>query len=720
MFTTLGLFGRVPCPEQDRCYLPNCLFHHRPRAGNYGASKTSQGSTSVAKSTTDVADDHADEPLVKRRKIEITADSSQHQSTSTPKTTDTMAATALLFSAPTPVSPPPLRARPPPTAPPPPAIPNPLYLWPDGLPTKFARNTPPQTPANETSSTAVNAPPKTLAPESSNRAINTPSKTLATETSNSAINTPLKTLAKETLNPRYLPSPPAKHDLRLALLKKFHEQLVRLNSENEKLGNWSFTEGMMTEQELITMALDEEQKVAMENRSIYSNVFRNRIVVFMKMQQSAWLTAVATWKGHRYGEEVKRPKSREIVDTGLSPAQELVMLLRLIANVNDLPKLGYVMVPPTAHDIDETLRGLEAARGWEECDRCKTRFQVFPGRREDGQLSSGGACTHHWGKPYMPRDTGETEKRFGCCQEPLSMSVGCATAERHVFKAGEVKRMAAVLQFEETPPNANVPVNRAVCLDCEMCYTVYGMELVRVTVTAWQTGEEMLDVLVRPMGEILDLNTRFSGITTKQLADARPYHASETTTNGGKTKTKTSSSTLQIVESPAAARKLVCSFISPQTPIIGHALENDMGALRLIHRTLVDTCLLFPHHKGLPLRNSLKNLARRHLDWEIQMTGKTATGNHLGHDSKEDANAAGELVRWLVGSEWRKLKRRSWSWDDQGNLIPSKNPFEGGSARVTTTRPSSSSGGGGGGVVITPGGPKGGGNKPGQELPAKI
>ncbi len=296
------------------------------------------------------------------------------------------------------------------------------------------------------------------------------------------------------------------------------------------------------------------------------------------------------------------------------------------------------------------------------------------------------------------------------------MRAGCATAERHVFKAGEVKRMAAVLQFEETPSNADVPAGRAVCLDCEMCYTVFGMELVRVTVTAWQSGDELLDVLVRPMGEILDLNTRFSGITAQQMAHARPYGAEETnaqSTNGATEIKNSSSASLRIVESPAAARQLVFSLINSQTPIIGHALENDLGALRLIHSTLVDTALLFPHRAGLPWRNSLKMLARRHLDWDIQVTGKTATGNHVGHDSKEDANAAGELVRWAVGNEWRKLKRQGWTWDETGKLCPSKNPFEGGSAKVAG-RPSTN---GGGGAAMDEG--KEGG-RPVAEAPAKI
>lgn len=241
--------------------------------------------------------------------------------------------------------------------------------------------------------------------------------------------------------------------------------------------------------------------------------------------------------------------------------------------------------------------------------------------------------------------------------------------------------MASVLQFEETPPNANIPSGRAICLDCEMCFTVYGMELIRMTATAWPGGEDVLDVLVRPMGEILDLNTRFSGITPQQLASARPYNedtalrtqnASTDSTNTNSTKPPSS---LPIVSSPAAARALLYTQISPETTIIGHALENDLGATRLIHPHIVDSALLFPHRFGLPYRNSLKMLARRHLDIEIQAasldieTGTDASGGIVGHDSKEDAKVAGELIRCVIFKEWKRMERDGWCFDLKGKLI---------------------------------------------------
>jgi hypothetical protein len=49
---------------------------------------------------------------------------------------------------------------------------------------------------------------------------------------------------------------------------------------------------------------------------------------------------------------------------------------------------------------------------------------------------------------------------------------------------------------------------------------------------------------------------------------------------------------------------------------------------------------LFPHPAGLPIRHSLRNLAKEHLKIFIQDGDAT-----VGHDSKTDAVSALELVR---------------------------------------------------------------------------
>lgn len=270
---------------------------------------------------------------------------------------------------------------------------------------------------------------------------------------------------------------------------------------------------------------------------------------------------------------------------------------------------------------------------------------------------------------FAPTDS---EKTFTCCRQKVGQSSGCVTCENHVYKVSEAKRLAAIWQFIGTPSSQppttedgkNKPIERAICLDCEMCYTTLGMELIRITATAFPSGEVVVDALVRPRGGILDLNSRFSGVFPKHIMNAQPHSTSSyppTPTSSDSLINPSSSTpsgdaaeeTLPILPSPEAARSLLLSYIDSDTPIIGHALENDLNALRLCHRTIIDTAILFPHQRGLPLRNKLKWLVEKHLERRIQVDGDFPQG----HDSKIDARCAGELVRSVIKEEAMRRKR---------------------------------------------------------------
>lgn len=188
-------------------------------------------------------------------------------------------------------------------------------------------------------------------------------------------------------------------------------------------------------------------------------------------------------------------------------------------------------------------------------------------------------------------------------------------------------------------------------------YTTLGMELIRLTATSWPDGDELLDVLVRPLGEILDLNSRFSGVWPEHYNNAIPYDSAPSDETSSEA-VEASESRLRLVKSPAIARDLLFQHLSPKTPLIAHAAENDLNATRIIHPSLIDTVLLYPHPRGLPIRHGLKMLMKRHLDKNIQM------GGAQGHDSKEDARAAGELVRLKVAEMWKSMMREGWSVRD--------------------------------------------------------
>jgi RNA exonuclease 1 len=151
---------------------------------------------------------------------------------------------------------------------------------------------------------------------------------------------------------------------------------------------------------------------------------------------------------------------------------------------------------------------------------------------------------------------------------------------------------------------------------------------------------------------------RFSGITEKMLAPV-------TTTL------------------PDIQRKLL-EILHPRTILIGHSLNSDLTALRVTHPFIIDTAVIYPHPRGPPLKSSLKWLAQRYLNREIQK-GHGTTGPGAGHDSIEDARTCLDLVKQKCekGKEWgtsdaqgenifKRVARAGVKYKNQGgSAIPS-------------------------------------------------
>lgn len=462
----------------------------------------------------------------------------------------------------------------------------------------------------------------------------------------------------ETLNPRHLQKAPAAHNIRLQLLKLLHQQFVRLNEGVIKLSEKhpDIKDLVLSSQELIWMALDREQHIATHKSSIYPNIIKQDVVRHKRMSPDDWVKQRKEAVGKKPPEKPPANGPPVVIKTGLSAEQEVeVLRRRLVTPIAGLAAYGYVPIPPTDDQIAEAKAAVQMSQNWERCDRCTVRFQVFPGRNiETGELASGGQCTHHPGRQYLPdRPKGDfthIPKRYRCCQQDVGESPGCAKASNHVWKTSDPKRLATLWNYAATPPNANPDTAKAVCFDCEMGYTVHGMELVRLTATSWPDGAELLDVLVQPFGEILDLNSQYSGVFPEDLARAVSWSKDwkPPAQRSGERKI------LQKVSSPEVARELFFSLINPDTVLIGHGLENDLNAMRIVHPKLVDTILVYPHKRGLPIRNGLKALMELHLNRRIQMQGAE------GHDSAEDARAAGELARLKVQKEWSLMQSQGW------------------------------------------------------------
>ncbi|KAM7218758.1 hypothetical protein V8F06_005912 [Rhypophila decipiens] len=673
MDTVLSNLGSIACPEGDNCKKASCPLQHNREKRRAGAGL-------------DGSEDGSRDQDSSRKRLKLSPDASELKQTNIE-----------ILTAEKPVSPPPLRRN--------------LNHPPRPSPSASSPATKPS--VNSTSKTLPQTTPTPLKTSSAATNIRPGSASVATPTSAAAtvippppaVTKPPAPRKIEALNPRHLKSAaPAPHDFRYKALKMLHDQYTRLNNELKKDAKDDEKNLVLSVQELIWMALDDEENLATEKASIYENIIKNRIMHYKRMTPGQWRDERLTeYKKKVAASTPKKPPSRlkpgvpKEITTGLTPQQEVTLLSRLFTPITELSIYNYVPTLPTDEAITKARAGQEASLGWEKCDRCQTRFQVFPGRREeDGALTTGGKCTYHWGKLWYPERAASdnvNKKKYKCCGQAAGQSSGCITGESHVFKAGAPARLAALVPFMETPPNPTVPKDRAVCFDCEMGYTVHGLELLRLTATSWPDGKVLLDVLVYPVGEIIDLNSRYSGVWPEDLVNAVPWTedfdyealvegdtvatedpkaAGEDQEDGeikdDKPQSRKNRKRLPIVPSPVVARDLLFKLISPNTPLIGHGLENDLNALRVIHPTLIDTVLLFPHRVGLPVRHGLKQLMANHLNKIIQADPEPGSET-LGHDSAEDARAAGELVRYRLMMEWRRLQRFGWKLVD-GKFVP--------------------------------------------------
>ncbi|WVR05589.1 hypothetical protein IAU60_002608 [Kwoniella sp. DSM 27419] len=272
--------------------------------------------------------------------------------------------------------------------------------------------------------------------------------------------------------------------------------------------------------------------------------------------------------------------------------------------------------------LDERLWGPEAgsdpnAEGTEQtCNRCKVPFIVLF-RDLDGRL---GECRYHYGRPAPERVEGRRKWIYSCCGRERGEQ-GCEEGI-HVFTDGEddvklARRVGYRTVKQCVGDGGGLGAgNEVVAMDCEMIYTSAGLSLGRVTVVD-ENGNVLLDELVRQTAPILDINTRFSGISPGQLDTA-------------------------IMDLPAV-RAATCMFIGPETIIVGHGLENDLRALRLLHDKVIDTAVVFPHDKGPPFRRALRDIVKEKLGYFIQ--DRTSD---LGHSSAVDAKSTLDALKWKV------------------------------------------------------------------------
>ncbi|ERM99404.1 small RNA degrading nuclease 1 isoform X1 [Amborella trichopoda] len=154
--------------------------------------------------------------------------------------------------------------------------------------------------------------------------------------------------------------------------------------------------------------------------------------------------------------------------------------------------------------------------------------------------------------------------------------------------------------------------NAMVAVDCEMVLCQDGTEEVVKVCVVDQNMEVKLDKLVNPMKVVSDYRTDITGITEEDLKDV-----------------SCCLSDIQI---------LLKKLLKPGMILVGHSLHNDLQALKIDHRRVIDTSFIFsfldrPRHYSA----SLYDLCKLVLGFELRKEGAP-------HVCMDDARATMKLV----------------------------------------------------------------------------
>ncbi|XP_006269051.1 RNA exonuclease 1 homolog isoform X1 [Alligator mississippiensis] len=283
-------------------------------------------------------------------------------------------------------------------------------------------------------------------------------------------------------------------------------------------------------------------------------------------------------------------------------------------NVNHFPQ------PNPEKPGSAVLNGVTKTAVSDPCKRTCCRCGKIYAVTSSGKHIRKEECNYHFGRVQRHKVPGGMESRYSCCEGVVG-SPGCQVVKLHVHDGRKENLEGFMKTFiKPPPPDGNHGVY---ALDCEMCYTTQGLELTRVTVVDPDL-QVAYNTFVKPDNDIIDYNTRFSGVTEEDL--------------------KNTTTTIRDVQA------ILLNLFSAATILIGHSLESDLYAVKLFHNTVVDTSIVFPHRLGLPHKRALKNLTADYLRRIIQ-------DDVGGHDSSEDAAACMELILWKVKED---NKGRKW------------------------------------------------------------
>lgn len=332
-----------------------------------------------------------------------------------------------------------------------------------------------------------------------------------------------------------------------------------------------------------------------------STISHNQILVGKLGEKSSWSIESKSKKDFQFTDELKGVKFYNNIARWLMSEKEL--------QENGFPR-------PHPHS-KEKGRAIIYTKNTKQkppkgnirfCRRCGKEYAVdkkgFPIVKEE--------CIYHPNNKYRYRG----EVKYQCCSQD-GTSDGCLSASTHVYEYVNHDDLRGFVRTVPKDNSDNLIDHGVYALDCEMCYTTHGLDLTRVTVID-SSCKVIYESLVKPLYPIIDYNTRYSGLTEEMFSDCN--------------------TTLLEVQAT------FLHMFSNKTILVGHSLESDFKALKLIHDSIVDTSVLFPHKMGLPYKRALRNLSSEYLKKIIQNSVD-------GHDSAEDALVCMELIIWKLKEE---------------------------------------------------------------------
>ncbi|CCC69332.1 hypothetical protein NCAS_0C03420 [Naumovozyma castellii] len=348
------------------------------------------------------------------------------------------------------------------------------------------------------------------------------------------------------------------------------------------------------------LAVELESRVARRSNSSQSYRFNMSILLRDVMKFRGDLSKIVIAGKPLVG--TSNQSKREHAHLNLSKNEVMEKLKTLILDKRALKANGFAIAE---EDQEAAIETEEKSLEYVLCSRCSTKF-----RREDVMEKT--LCKYHPSKKIYNRETKIHE--YPCCGENTTstsiLRLGCQQFHFHVFRDETIENLRSNWKFIHTS-DAKGDVN-VLALDCEMAFTSLGYEMVRLTIVDFFTVKTVFDEFVKPLGKIVDLNSKFSGVHAKDMENALTFEA--------------------VME-----KILTPHLINGNSILIGHGLENDLNVMRIVHDKVIDTAVM--HSKG-KFKMSLKNLSFELLSRKIQ-SGE--------HDSSEDAIASMDIVKAKIG-----------------------------------------------------------------------